>query len=100
MKVGPGDHQGTHEKSVSPSTGTPRHATSLSSSLYIMHFTSGHKTSLVVKNKTQPEPPTLQLSQCMGEWAIFVAVTKLESNPGKSNTNLTWPIQAGLTQEM
>lgn len=57
MKVGPGDYQGTHEKSASPSTGTPRHATSVSSSLYIMHFTSGHKTSLVVKNKSQPEPP-------------------------------------------
>lgn len=52
MKVEPGGHQGTHEISVSPTTGTLRHATSPPSSLYIMHFTSGHKTSLVVKNKT------------------------------------------------
>lgn len=102
MKEGPGYHQGAHEKSVSPSTGTPRHATSLSSSVHIMHFTSGHKTSLVVKNKNQPEPPdpatALLMQGRMG--AIFVAITKLESDPGKSNINLTWPIRAGLTQEM
>lgn len=64
---------------------------------------SGHKTSLAVKNKNKPKPPdpaTTTLLTRGRRGSIFVAVTKLESNPGKSNRDMTSPIQAGLTPEM
>lgn len=102
MKVGLGSHQGTHAKSVTPPTGTPK--THYLSALFCVQlpFTSGHKTSLLLKNKNKPEPSDRARTALYlgGVGAIFVAVAELESNPGKSNRGMTWPIQAGLTPEM
>lgn len=72
MKVGLGGHPGTHKKSVSPFTGTPRHTTTLPS-LCIMCFICGHSTTLVVKNKNKPEPPdpTTQLSNAREKGGYF-----------------------------
>lgn len=59
MTVGPGSHQGIQAKAASPSTGTPK-THHLSALLCVhLHFTSGHKTSLLVKSKHKIQPGQL-----------------------------------------